>query len=371
MRVLQVVPELDVNAGMTNVVMNYYRQISSDCCQFDFLYFRPSKASFEAEIHQRGGRTIEIAPPSHAGALLHQLRAFFSENAERYDAIHCHPLWSPVAISMTLGSAAQTPVIAHCHSTQYSEKRFSAIRNKAMLPMIRRSATAFAACSEEAMSMFRLKPETPAPQMVLPNAIEVEAYRFSESDRENTRVEFGIDKDTFVIGQVGRFSPEKNHAWTLEVFARFVQLHPNAKLLLPGDGALREQLVQKAQALGIRDWVLFCGRRSDMPRIYAAMDVLIMPSLFEGVPVSAVEAQASGLPCLLSDTITKEVQMGLCNYYSLERKPEEWVEQIVKLSANTQNRAALNAKLVGSQYDIRKQAERLVEFYRFVKCKGA
>lgn len=186
---------------------------------------------------------------------------------------------------------------------------------------------------------------------ILANGFDLEYYSFDKEKREKIRTEFGIDSGCYVLGHVGRFCRQKNHSFLIDVFAELHRQIPNSKLLLVGDGELRDDIIAKTISLGLRDFVIIAGIRSDMPSLYSAMDVFVFPSLFEGMPNAVLEAQACGLSCVLSDSITKEADLTRkLNYLPIETDSVlEWVKCIRKIP----NDRIVNG-LSFSDFDIRK-----------------
>ena len=194
---------------------------------------------------------------------------------------------------------------------------------------------------------------------LLHNGIDLSIYRYSAEDRQNIRKEFNVPENAFVIGHVGRFQAQKNHLFLLEIFSHVCKRTENALLLLVGKGELEENIREKATALGILDRIIFTGVRSDVPALLSAMDVFVFPSLYEGMPNAAIEAQAAGLPCIISDTLTKEANVtGLVTYLPLEN-PEAWGKQAI--NSVQKERTDTHAAFQKAGYDIQSVAEHFVK----------
>ena len=197
---------------------------------------------------------------------------------------------------------------------------------------------------------------------ILNNAIDTEKYICNDCIKNKKDKELCIDESQIVLGNVGRFYHQKNHQFIIDVFYEYKKRVPSAVLILVGDGDLKNEILEKTNKMNIDDSVIFTGVRSDIPELLNAFDLFIMPSFYEGLPVSAIEAQASGLKCLLSDTITKEVDItGNVEFMSLKKSPKEWAEKIVLMlpyeRKNTQQ------KIIDAGYDIKSTAEWLTDFY--------
>jgi glycosyltransferase involved in cell wall biosynthesis len=221
--------------------------------------------------------------------------------------------------------------------------------------LIAGQATQLFACSDEAGRwMFGN-----ADFRVLNNAIDAGKYAFDAAIRSEVRHELGLPADALVVGHVGRFDPQKNHRFLVEIFEK---MSKDARLLLVGDGVLRPDVEQQAEALGIRDRILFTGVRTDVDRLLQAMDVFLMPSLFEGLPVSIVEAQAAGLPCLISDKVPIECKKTeLVTQLPLAASSAEWAGAVLS-AAETSRRNTLE-QIRGAGFDIRANAEWLQNYY--------
>ena len=194
------------------------------------------------------------------------------------------------------------------------------------------------------------------------NAIDTQRFAFDLSTRAGIRKVFGY-ADELVIGHVGRFDAAKNQSFLLDVFSEIVKREPNAKLLLVGDGPLRKQIETKVAALGLSDRVIFTGVRSDVADLMQAMDILVFPSKNEGLPVTLVEAQAAGLPCVISDSIPKDavITKNLVTTLSLQDSPEKWAEHV--LSRKQEARSDHSEEVKAAGFDIRETAKWLEEFY--------
>ena len=196
---------------------------------------------------------------------------------------------------------------------------------------------------------------------IIPNAVDVRKYQFNPQKRTMMRNKLGVE-DKLVIGCVGRFRTEKNQAFLLGVLKEVLEFEPSAILLFAGDGPLENDVKQKAIEMGIDDKCVFLGMRSDIPNVMQAIDVLVLPSLFEGLPVTGIEAQASGLHCVVSDGITKEMNViGLVEYISLDAPPDEWAKSIINCAKQKRRDTFDDIKAAG--YDIHTTASWLQEFY--------
>ncbi|SDP64721.1 Glycosyl transferases group 1 [Selenomonas ruminantium] len=198
---------------------------------------------------------------------------------------------------------------------------------------------------------------------IVNNSIELLTFSYSKEARNIIRNELGITKDTCVIGHIGRFEKQKNHELLIDIFLE-INRHINSKLLLVGTGSLEKNIRKKVSAYGLESDVMFLGNRRDCARIYQGMDAFVMPSFFEGLPVTGVEAQVSGLQCFFSDSISSELKIGEASYFLPIKAPaEEWSNCIIKKILNKKDRYRLSMCASDARFDIEKQSERLERFY--------
>ena len=354
-RILHVVTYMG-RGGLETMLMNYYRQIDRNEVQFDFLVHRDFEADYDKEILKLGGKIYHLPrlnPWDYR--YLKKLDEFFQQHKE-YKIVHSH-LDCMAGIPLKYAKKNGIPVrIAHAHSKS-QDKDFKYPLKLWMKRMIPRYATKLFACGEEAGEwMFGgLKFN------ILNNAIDTKQYQYSEKVRTAYREELGLG-DSLVIGHVGRFNPPKNHRFLIEIFDKLKQKNTNVKLLLVGDGDGRGKIEDLVKEKNLQEDIKFLGMRDDVYNILQAMDVFVMPSLHEGLPVTGVEAQASGLPCVFSDTITKEVGLtSNTEFLSLQEKPDVWAEHVLKYM-NVQRKSERKI-LEQAGYDIQQTADTLAQLY--------
>lgn len=355
-RILHVVTYMG-RGGLETMIMNYYRHLDRSKVQFDFLVHRDFRGDYDDEIESLGGRIFRIprlVPWSRS--YLKSLENFFCEHSA-YKIVHVHQDCLSSVI-LKVAKKCGVPVrIAHSHNSNQDKNLKYPIKLlcKQFIPTY---ATHLFACGKEAGDwMF-----SGAPFRVLNNAIDAKQYVYDSNRRCQIRAALGIPDDAFVIGHIGRFNAVKNHAFLLDVFARVRQQGSNAILLLVGDGDLRAEMEQKAATLSISSNVIFTGIRSDVPELLQAMDCFVFPSLYEGLPVTLIEAQAAGLPCIVSDGVPIECdKTGLVTRIPLPAGTAHWAEETLK----TQSNARQNTKeqIVQAGYDIEANAQWLQDFY--------
>ncbi len=358
LRVLMIVTSMQ-RGGMETFTMNVYRAIDRSKVQFDFLLHRDLKGDYDDEIERMGGRIYRIRRQNPLDVRYWRaLDSFFSEH--HYDVVHAQLdclSAEPLAAAARHGAVVR---VAHSHSSS-QDKDFKYPIKMACKPFIPRVATHLFACGERAGSwMFGRSEFT-----VIKNCIDVESYAFDAGVRDDARTMLDIERGTLVVGHVGRFNAVKNHAFILEVFAALLSRRPDSLLLLVGDGPLRDEVERRASALGIDRSVRFLGVRSDIPALMQAMDCFLMPSLYEGLPMVLVEAQATGLPCLISDAIPGDCDIAprLVERAALSESPTEWSFRIERIVAEPNKRDAGARDVIDAGFDARGVAARLQDFY--------
>ena len=355
-RILQVVTHMD-RGGLETMLMNYYRHMDREKVQFDFLTHRQERAAYDDEIEALGGkiyRLPRLVPWSKS--YLTVLDRFFDDHPE-YKIVHVHQdCLSSIILKVAEGHGV--PVrIAHSHSANQDKSLKYPIKlwYKRNIP---KYATNLFACGRDAGDwMFG-----GTPYQIINNAIDAVAYTYSPLKRTEKRRELGLATE-FVVGHVGRFNQPKNHPFLLAIFAVLLKKEPNATLLLVGGGEDMPKMQAKARELGIADHVRFLGVRSDVADLMQAMDVFAFPSLYEGLPVTMVEAQAAGLPCIISDKVPPECILteGLVDVMPLSAGTEAWTDAILG-KCNTP-RTDRRAEIAAHGFDITTEAVKLQEFY--------
>lgn len=355
-RVLQVVTHMN-RGGLETMIMNYYRHIDREKIQFDFLVHREQRADYDDEIESLGGRIHRLprlVPWNRT--YLAALDRFFADNPQ-YRVIHVH---QDCMSSVILKAAAKhhVPVrIAHSHSSS-QDKNLKYPIKLFYKRQISRYATDLVACGKDAGDWMFGK----APYWILKNAIHVEQYCFDPVRAARVRDALKIDKNAFVVGHVGRFCTVKNQTFLIDIFTEIKKKVDNAVLLLVGGGELQESAEKKADSLGISDSVIFTGIRSDVPDLMQGMDVFVFPSLYEGLPLTLVEAQSSGLPCVISDRIPSDCDLtDLIRRKSLSDSKESWAETVLQI--NGVCRSSQYASIVNAGFDIIDNVRKLEQFY--------
>ena len=350
-RVLHVVSSLNRGAGMMRAVYNYQLHIDRTQVRFDYLYFSEMPDNLSAEVVKLGSRTWHVP----AGR---ELLDFFHAHRGEFDIVHCHPIFASQLVGWPARLNGAKSVVQHSHSTCYSDKPSSARRNEFLARFMGLFATDYAACSDGARSLLR---RHGVDAYIMRNAIDSEEFAYSAEGRVRIRVELGASDETLVIGTLGRCSREKNQVFLVEVAQALEELGVDYIIVIAGDGSLRGKLEELIAQRRLSSRVVLLGNRSDTRDLYSGFDCFVLPSLFEGLPVSAVEAQATGLPCLFSDAITSDVASGNVSFLPLGNA-QAWAARAVAVCG--ERKPSEPDLLVRSGFDINVEAENLVDFYR-------
>lgn len=353
-RVLHVVSYMG-RGGLETMIMNYYRHIDRTKVQFDFLVHRDFTADYDNEILTLGGNiyhvpTLNPFSPSYFKAL----DSFFSEH--HYDIVHSHlDCLSAYPLKIAERHGIKTR-IAHAHNSGQDHNLKYPIKAYAKR-QIPRYATDLFACSKAAGKwMF------PGHDFqVLRNAIDAGQFIFNPEKSNELKKKFSV-QDKFMIGHVGRFNPQKNHSFLIDVFSFVERMEKNSVLLLAGSGEEEAKIETKVKKKGLYDKVIFLGSRYDIPEVLQAMDVFVFPSNYEGFGIAAAEAQAAGVPCILSDRIPRECRMtDKVEFLSLKMSPREWAEHIIRYKGSSKKNEF--AAVCSAGYDIADNVKQLEEFY--------
>lgn len=351
--------------GAESRIMDLYRQMDRDEIQFDFLVHRnDGKPQFyEDEIKAMGGHIYALPKFKVYNYFSYKkaVTSFFALHHE-FRVVQGH-MTSTAAIYLPVAKRFGVPItVAHARNAGVV-KGPKGFATRFFRRGLAKKADVLFACSklagedvfgEYAMKQGRVK--------IIHNAIDVKRFAFDEQKRQEARDALKIT-DKLVLGHVGRFDYQKNHPYLLEVFAEVCKKRSDAVLLLLGDGAARQAMEERCRELGIADLVKFLGNRKDTERYYQAMDVFLLPSFFEGLPGVLVEAQAAGLACIVSDTVTREAEAtDLVSWLSIDEPPERWAEEVIKQAAYA--RRDTSKELTEAGFDVRTQAAGYTAFYR-------
>lgn len=347
--------------GIETQLMRIYRNIDRTKVQFDFLVHRSQKGAYDDEIRAMGGQ-IYYAPPFNPFRYYDYFRSmlhFFQEHPE-YKIMIAH---TELALGpLMCAKKAGVPVrICYSHNGQFTFSLKRCFMDFETLFLKRYCTDQFAVSKLAARYTFGEKTVESGSVRIIQNGIEMENFLFDAATRNRLRKEYNLE-DKLVIGHVGRFMTQKNHTFLLEVFADLYAMHQNARLILIGDGELEDRIRKRAKSLGISHAVIFLGRRSDVNDWMKAMDVLLLPSLWEGFPNVAIEAQASALQVYLSKKITEEAEFTpYCCRLPLDKRI--WVERIEADIPHLLPRMDMSETMRQKGCDVRATAKWYEKFY--------
>lgn len=361
-RILHVLHSMN-RGGAENAIMNYYRHIDRDMVQFDFLLTDQNKCQFEDEIYSMGGRVFRVPPMTMSNPFpyLKGVNKFLSSHPE-YKIVHSHtssksvfPLW--------IAKRNGVPVrISHSHSSMAEYGMRGQIR-LALRPLLKIVATEWLTCGIQAGEyLYGEKAMNDEKVLLFRNVIESEKYRLDLSRRSSLRQELGFDESCFVIGHTARYDTVKNHKFDVRILKELKKIYPNSKIIEVGQG-VKEGLSDYAREMGVYDDIIFTGIVDNVWDYEQAMDAFILPSFNEGLPLSIIEAQVSGLPCFTSEgRVSKECSVTeLVTYLPLEKGAKVWAEAIFS-SRNTARVDRYN-EIADAGYDARTSAKVLQDFY--------
>lgn len=341
--------------GLAGVVMNYYRKIDMNNLQIDIASTNEAPDMLVNELAQNGSRYYCLGKRLHVLSYIFHLYML----CKGYDVIHVNGNSATTVIEhLAAKMAGVKKRINHNHTSIPDHKTTSNL----LYPLFKSLVTDRVACSDLAGNWLYGKGNF----KILRNAINVERYQCDAGTRKRIRADFGIENNDVVIGHVGKIYKPKNHPYLIRIFSEYHKLNSQSKLLLVGDGVMRQEVETLVDELNIRKFVIFAGLRTDIPEMLQVMDYFVFPSIWEGMPLSVLEALSSGLMCVISDHITKDVMIGP-NIHALpiESEPREWAEFIIDLPLPDRSSACKqNAQLLTEAgYNIKTVAKELLKLY--------
>lgn len=361
-RVLHIVTKMNLG-GLENMIMNYYRNIDRNKIQFDFLVQGKEKGKFDDEIIELGGKIFSVNRINYLKPYLYEKEIYeFLVNHPEYKIVHSH-INAFSKLSLAAAKKANVPNrIAHSHTSKLDFNLKNLYKNF-MKMGINNYATIKLACSESAGKwLYGRKSKF----TILNNAIDINRFIFNKEKRKVVRKQLGVTDSDILLGHVGRFSEEKNHKFLIKLFYEFQKNNNNSKLLLVGDGELRKKIEEQINELNLKDKIILVGNRKNVEDYYNAMDLFILPSLYEGLPLTVVEAQINGLICVTSkNAVTNEINItDRVIFISLDESIEKWSKILGKLDVNRYNELQ---KIKNTGYDIKAECEKLENLYKICR----
>lgn len=360
-RVLVVIGKMD-RGGAETIIMNLYRNIDRQKVQFDFAIHTNKKCDYDDEIVAMGGRIFRFPEYKIYNSFSYKKawKKFFTEHAQEFCAVHGH-IGSCAAIYLTEAKKHNIFTIAHSHSCMNG---IGGLLFRVLCFPQRFIADYFLACSYEAgVDRFGKKvAQNPKIYKTLNNGIDAKAYTYNVETRNRYREEFGV-QDKFVVGHVGRFTYAKNHKFLIDVFVEIKKIRQDAVLVFAGRGELEEKVKKQIVDYNLQDSVIFAGVRSDISDLLQMYDVFVFPSIYEGLGIVLVEAQATGLPCLLSSNIPDLACVTPnCKRLSLKESTCNWAQATLEIYNNTKRENTYDL-IKSSGFDITAVAKELEDIY--------
>lgn len=359
-RVLQIMGIMG-SGGVEAVIMNYYRHIDRDKVQFDFVAHKGASEYYVNEIKSFGGSVYEVTPYSkNPIAFTSEIYHIIKEHDyqivhSNMNALSCFPLFA----AYMAGAKVR---ILHNHTTDTKAERLRTMIKYILRPFAKMFANQYWACSKLAGKwMYGVAAVQQGKVTIINNAIDLKKFTFDKEKRSRLRKELGVE-NCFVVGHVGRFMKQKNHEFLIKIFAEVAKNNEDAKLLLIGDGPLKGQIEEQVKALGLTDKVVFTGVRTDVADLYNVMDVFVLPSYYEGLPVVGVEVLANGLPFFCSENVTREILISKAvKLLSIDEGVEHWYDAVLK--CEKQGRLDITGDFADKGFDIAVEAKKLEKWY--------
>lgn len=364
-RVLNIVDTLNVSCGVCTIVMNLFKHIKCNDIYFDFMVCKTAEESYEKEILEKGSLIYHVGNPlavtEHISAIC-KIESFFKEHSKEYDVVHLH---SPTLAEFTLKYAKKYGIphrIVHSHSTVMSTNKVKTVINNFLIQRIKKYATDYWACSTEAAKFLYGDKFCNLNRVeLIKNAIDTSMYRFSEEKYIRVREKYNLGEN-IVITHISNFSYIKNHMFLIDVINECVSKKDKLIFVFVGDGPAKAEFEKKINEEGLSPNVIFVGRKKDVADFYAMSDLVILPSLKEGLPLTVVEAQAGGVPCYISDTITTEANVGGVKYLPIEKSI--WVKELLEFTPlKKEERERLSRLVEESFFNIIREAQRVKNLY--------
>ena len=364
-RILQIVPNMQ-SGGLETLIMNIYRNINREHIQFDFLVHYKEKKFFDDEIESLGGKIYRFSLRDDNNILkyIYQLNKFYKAHKE-YKVIHCH-MSSIGFINFFIAKFNGIKFrIAHSHNNSTDKTLKGKIKNLLIRPYKFISTLNFACSNSAGKFLFGNKKFE-----VVPNAIDIELFKYNIEKRNKVRNALKIGSDTFVVGHVGRFNVQKNHKFIIEIFREIKNNNDNSILILVGSGELENNIKELVKKYKLEDSVIFMGNRADVYELYQCFDCFLFPSLFEGLGITLIEAQISGLKCYTSkDVVAKEAKItDNIEYIDLSLTANEWATKI--LANSSYERIEHSKAAIDNGFDIKMLGKKMENLYSYLYKGG-
>lgn len=348
--------------GTETFIINFYRKLNKDIIQIDFVYQGYEKGVYDDELLENGSNIYHV-PYKNQNPILYTKKIKEIIMNGNYKIVHSH-MDAMGAWPLLIAKIAGVPIrIAHSHNTSHqTNNKIKLFINDLVKIIIRKVSNYYFACSKEAgIWLFGEKLYNQNKIKIIHNAIELDKYSFSDSKRQDIRSQFNITNQ-IVIGHVGQFREQKNHKKIIEIFYELLKDNTSYLLMLIGSGPLEDEIKKMVYDLGIQKNVIFVGESRNIFDLLNVFDIFLFPSLFEGLGIVAIEAQANGLPCVFSNQIPQEAIINKNVYIvGLDEDVDCWINALKKAYQSGHNKNLYFLRQAG--YDINKETNRLQEIY--------
>lgn len=361
MKIAIIVGKMD-SGGKKNLIMEYYRHIDRNIVQFDFICDSDSQAIPEEEIKKLGGRVYKVAPYQNIVRNMSDMKRIFEQN--QYSVVHAYNSTMNL-FPMAVAKSCNVPVRISESLSMAHEGDWKTVLKKMLRPMSKWFANYYMSCGEDCGRwQFGDKLFDEGKVDVFKTVVNTEYNAYDPEVRSKTRKKYGWE-DKIVVGDIGRFTAQKNSVHMIEIFAAVAKKEPKAVLCLIGDGELKSDMMKKINDLGIKEQVAYLGRREDIQQFYNAMDCFLLPSLYEGLPVVGLEAESCGLPMFFSTEVTREANAcELGHFIALDDSDDVWANQILKACrANMPIRRSHAKEVAAAGFDSASEALRMQKYY--------
>lgn len=363
-RVLNVIGGLNIG-GAENSAMNICRFIDKEQFKYEYLVFEDEEGLYEKEAIANGAEIIRmpVAKESYF-KFFKNISKLLKE--KKYDAIHVNTLWNS-GIVLFLAKMYKVPVrICHSHSTESSHNEGLIYKGyiKVMRQLITSSSTQLIACGQEAGDYLYGKTKYQSAGTTVYNGIDISSYKFDKTKRELVRKSLGLKSTDTLLGHVGRLAPVKNHSFMLDIFEELANADSSIYLMLVGDGPDKKKINERITKAGLETRVFMMGNRMDVNELLFAMDIMLFPSLYEGFPVTLIEAQATALPCVISDRVTQETKLIENSYFlTIDKGTSVWKEKIKELIQKNPKRVNVSIQKIEKNFDVKNIVKKMERLY--------
>lgn len=369
-RVLHVVSNMH-RGGAETMIMNLYRNIDRSKIQFDFVCHSKEKSDYDDEIINLGGRIFRIESLGTVGLkkYVKNLKNVIKENGP-FQAVHAHTDIQAGVVTLAAKQAGVRIRICHSHNTKWKEKPNikDNIQSYLLRNLSKFTANRYCACGEDAGRFFFGQSYLNKGKVkILNNGINVEEFiNVPDSIIDMTKTQLNIKDDSLVLGHIGRFYEQKNHKFLIKIANELRNKDIQFKIFLIGDGPLKREIENEVIKNNLQSNVIFLGIRKDIPVLMKLFDVFLFPSFYEGLPLTLIEAQAAGLPAIVSDTITKEVdlRLNILRYININESLDKWIDQIIKFKKYKRlDIGTIKKAIVEKGYDAKENAINIQDLY--------